>query len=116
MTNINSNRIATGKPTLVRGDVRLTCYRVSQDAPNTFVLLGYDDEGQMIIDEQKADYEGKVMVYASPGSQGAQLYVAVYIDTVLGIQLQWRPVLPMGEVVDATTGKPWDPLGTSLVS
>lgn len=100
-----SKPIIAAGPTIKRGKAKDTKLILSSSLPGT--QRRYTDEnGLLVLDDQLPQREGQLFAYRDGSAPGASLYVAVDINGTL----EWKRVVPGLNVVNSSTGKPWDPL------
>lgn len=65
-----------------------------------------DGEGGLVLVDQNADIEGKLIIYQDLYSWPN---LTIYVVVNIGGTLQWKKVAPRMVWTDSRTGQPWDP-------
>lgn len=102
--SISKPIIAAG-PTVKRDKTKDTKLIISSALPGTQRKY-IDENGQLAFDDQLPQREGQLFAYRDGSAPGASLYVAVDMNGTL----EWKLVVPGLNIVNSSTGKPWDPL------
>lgn len=102
--SISKPIIAAG-PTAKRDKAKDTKLFLSSALPGTERRY-IDKNGQYVFDGQYPQREGQLFAYRDGSAPGASLYVAVDMNGTL----EWKRVVPGLNIINSSTGKPWDPL------
>ena len=100
---IQPSIIAAG-PTVARADTKAFAGHVAPVPPPAF-YESVDENGDYVLVNQPADFEGRIVFHRAGDTRSLQAYVAVQAER----GLQWKPVR-LGATVNSFTGEPYDPL------